>query len=259
MAGPRYSGQAAHLMTVAARAGFAGMEVETIFLGELWQPARLAEALHRTGLDLAALTLGGAWQSPQETAAERAAADKVMELLEHFPQALLALGQVPGTDRSDLRDRQENLLRCIHAIAQRAHERGIRVSYHPNSAPGSIVRVAEDYAVVLPQLNPSLVGYTPDIGHIAKGGMDPLAVVAQYRALITHVHYKDLAADGTWAPLGEGVLDFPGLTRYLRDSGYGGWIIVEDECPQAVVEPDEVVLADGVYLTEHLLPLLAGR
>jgi inosose dehydratase len=259
MAGPRYIGQAAHLLTMAARAGFTGMEVETIFLGDLWQPERLGEALQLNGLELAALTLGGAWRYPHETDEERAAADKVMDLLEHFPQAILALGQVPGQDRSELRERQENLLRCVHAIGHRAHDRGIQTSYHPNSSPGSIARVADDYAVVLTQLNPSIVGYTPDLGHIAKGGMDPLAVVTHYRALITHVHYKDLARDGAWAPMGEGVIDFRGITRYLRDSGYRGWIIVEDECPQAVEDPDQVALRDGVYLKEHLRPLVAGR
>jgi inosose dehydratase len=258
MAGTRYLGQAAHLMTIAARAGFAGMELETIFLGDLWQPEWLAEALRLNGLELAALTLGGAWRYPQETDEERASADRVMNLLELFPQAILALGQVPGPDRSALRERQENLLRCVHAIAQRAHDRGIQASYYPNSSPGSIVRVADDYEFVLTQLDTSVVGYTPDVGHIANGGMDPLDVVTRYRALITHVHYKDLAHDGEWAQMGEGVIDFPAITRYLRDSGYQGWIIMEDECPQAALEPDEVALRDGTYVKEHLLPIVAA-
>jgi inosose dehydratase len=234
------------------------MELETMFLGDLWQPDLLAEALRRTGIELAALTLGGEWCHPQETAAERADADKVMALLEHFPSAILALGQVPGKDRAALRERQENLLRCMHAIAERAHDRGIRASYHPNSSPGSITRVADDYECVLGQLNTAIVGYTPDIGHIANGGMDPLEVVKQYRPLITHVHYKDLGRDGAWAQMGEGLIDFPAITRYLRDSGYQGWIIMEDECLCAVDDPDAVALKDGEYLGQHLLPIVAG-
>jgi inosose dehydratase len=257
MAGQRFVGQAAHLLAVAGRAGFAGMELETMFLGDLWQPDLLAEALRRNGIELAALTLGGEWRQPQETEAERAAADKVMALLEHFPAAILALGQVPGKDRSALRERQENLLRCVHAVAQRAHDRGIHASYHPNSSPGSIARVADDYAFVLGQLNTALVGYTPDIGHIANGGMDPLEVVKHYRPLITHVHYKDLGRDGAWAQMGEGFIDFLAITRYLRDSGYLGWIIMEDECPRAVDDPDAVALQDGEYLRQHLLPILS--
>ena len=258
MAGTKYIGQAQHLIRVAAQAGFTGMELETLFLGDLWQPARLAETLEVNGIALAALTLGGEWVHQHETEQERAAADKVMDLLAYFPAAILAMGQIPGKDRSQLRERQENLLRCVHAIAQRAHDRGIRASYHPNSSPGSIVRTAEDYAIVLKRLHASVVGYTPDVGHIAKGGMNPIEVIKHYRTLVTHVHYKDLGHDGEWAPMGDGFIDFPAITRYLRDSGYQGWIIVEDECPLAVDQPDAVVRGDGEYLKQHLLPILSG-
>jgi len=257
MSGEKYLDKLEHIMQIAAQAQYAGLEPETQFLGRLWDAARMADALAANSLELAALTLVEDWLNPQETAEERAHADKTIDFLEHFPGTILAMVQMPGEDRSHLRQRQENLLACVNAIAARAHARGIICSYHPNSPAGSVVRTAEDYDFFLNRLDHALIGYAPDVGHIAAGGMDPLATIRQYRPLVNHVHYKDMAAGGEWAAMGDGVIDFPAITTYLRDSGYDGWIIVEDECPRAVDEPDELTLEDGVYTRNQLLPIVA--
>ena len=82
-------------------------------------------------------------------------------------------------------------------------------------------------------------------------------MIKQYRSLVNHVHYKDMDNDGEWAAMGDGAIDFPGITRYLRDSGYAGWIIMEDECASAVDKPDDVTRLDGAYLKGHLLPIVS--
>jgi len=259
MSGEKYLDKLEHIMQVAARAEYSGLEPETQFLGRLWDPGLMADALTANALELAALTLVEDWLHPQETEAERAHADKTIAFLQNFPGTVLAIVQMPGADRSHLRQRQENLLACVNAIARRAHGQGIICSYHPNSPSSSVVRTAQDYEFFLNGLDHSVIGYAPDVGHIAAGGMDPLSIIKQYRSMVNHVHYKDMAADGVWAAMGDGVIDFTSITTYLRDSGYEGWIIVEDECPRAVDEPDEVTLEDGVYTRTHLLPIVTHK
>ena len=256
MSGEKYLDKLEHIIRIAAQAEYVGLEPETQFLGRLWEPALMQETLAANGLELAALTLVEDWLHPQETDAERAHADKTIAFLQSFPGTMLAIVQMPGEDRSNLRERQENLLQCVNAIAARAHKQGIVCAYHPNSPTGSVVRTEEDYAFFLNGLDLSVIGYAPDVGHIAAGGMDPLEIIKQYRSMVNHVHYKDMAADGEWTAMGDGVIDFPGITTYLRDSGYTGWIIIEDECPRAVDEPDEVTLEDGVYARDQLLPIV---
>ncbi len=256
MSGSKYLDQLPHIIGVAAQAGYAGVEPETQFLGALWNPDRMAETLAAQGIELAALTLVEDWLHPEETEQERAHADQTLAFLAHFPNTLLALVQMPGHDRANLRQRQENLLGCVNAIARRAHDQGIVATYHPNSPDGSVVRTEQDYAFFLNGLNADVIGYAPDVGHIAKGGMNPLDIIQRYRPRVNHVHFKDMAADGEWAAIGDGVIDFPAITRYLRASGYGGWIIMEDECPRAVDEPDQITLQDGVYTRNQLAPLI---
>ena len=86
--------------------------------------------------------------------------------------------------------------------------------------------------------------------------MDPLAIIKQYRRLVNLVHYKDMYSDGRWAQTGDGVIAIKEITQYLIDTDYEGWIIMEDECDEAITDPDNVTLKDGEYVREHLLPML---
>ncbi len=59
-----------------------------------------------------------------------------------------------------------------------------------------------------------------------------------------------MAADGAWIAMGRGIIDFPRLTAGLRQSGYNGWIMVEDESPDGEADPDAVTRANGRYIRE---------
>ncbi|CAN5450148.1 sugar phosphate isomerase/epimerase [soil metagenome] len=256
MPGEQYKGRLEHIMDITARAGFQGIEPETSFLRHLSDPALMQEALHKYGLELAVLVLVEDWLNPVETESERAHADQWINFLQHFPDTLLMLVQMPGKDRENLQERQQNLLKCVNQISRRAVNKGIECTYHPNSPAGSVFRTEEDYKILLNGLDASVIRYTPDIGHIAKAGMDPAAIIRQYRELVNCVHYKDMYQDGRWAQMGIGIIDFKNITEELKETGFEGWIILEDECDEAITDPDGVTLADGIYLKEVLEPIL---
>jgi inosose dehydratase len=256
MSGDTYRGQIERMVTAAAEGGFSGFEPEVVMLGEHRDPGPVSEILAGKGLQLSALTYAADWRASKETEEERAEADRVIKFLRHFPGSRLVLVQLPGPDRVDLPLRQRNALRCINAVGQRAAAVGVAPTVHPNSPPGSAFRSAEDYERLLDGLHGDL-GFTPDVGHIAAGGMDPLTIMQCYRERVDHVHFKDIYANGTWAPTGEGVIDFAGIVAYLRDSGYRGWIVLEDESESSRADPDEATRRNGVYVREVLAPLLA--
>jgi len=253
MSGDKYLSQLPHIMRIASRAGFNGIEPETQFLGEFYEPALMVEALNKYDLRFAAVCLVEDWMHRNETERERANADRLISYLKHFPRTVLCLCQMPGEDRENLKERQTNLLSCVNEISRRAHDQGITCSYHPNSPTGSIFRTEDDYEILLNGLDVSVTGWTPDVGHIAKGGMDPLKKIKEYRSLVNHVHFKDMYDYGQWAQLGQGCVDLVGITRFLADSKYDGWIIIEDECERAEHDPDATVLDDGVFVANRLL------
>jgi inosose dehydratase len=259
MSGEKYVGAMPHILDTVQSAGFAGFETEVCMLGDYYKDSHQLASEHRErGLALGALTLVCDWAGPEETEDERAAADKLLDYMERLPGTHLVLCQMPGADRENLVERQRNAIACKNAVAMRAVDSGLTCSCHPNSPPGSIFRTEEDYRILLEGLDDKLIGFAPDAGHIANGGMDVQAIFQEYRSLIRHVHFKDISEEGEWAAMGKGVIDFPAIVMNLRDTGYAGWIMVEEESKRAETEPDAVTLENGEHLKNVLLPLLAG-
>jgi inosose dehydratase len=260
MSGEKYRGRINHLATVTADAQFGGLEPELFMLGEEYSdPRQVQEALVENGLELAGLAYIADWLHAEETADERVEADRCVDFLRNFPRSKFVLVPVPlsAHDGSALVARQSNALACINAVARRAREAGVVATVHPNSSPDSAFRTADDYEVLFGGLDPG-VGFTPDVGHIAAGGMDPLETIERYRAWVDHVHFKDIRDDGGWAPTGEGRLDFPGMVSYLDETGYQGWVIFEDESDSAERDPDGATRRNGAYARDVLAPMLAG-
>ena len=258
MSGATYLGRLDHIIDVVGGSGFQGIEAEVQFLGALRDPVRMSEVLERNKIALASACIVEDWRGEKETDAEREAGDWIIRYLsENFPDAVLNVCPMPGKDRRDLAERQSNQLTCMNALARRAADQGVRAAYHPNSPAGSVCRIADDYDRMLNGLDDAVLKWVPDVGHIAKGGMDALGLMRKFRRLIAHVHFKDMGSDGAWKRMGEGSIDFEGVTRFLMDTGYDGWLIVEDESAEAEIDPDGVTKTDGVYLRKRIAPLFA--
>jgi inosose dehydratase len=244
-----------HMIDVIAQAGFTGIQPIFSWMGDLRDPGRLAERMAARGLELAAMSFVLDWNHEGETDEELREAESVMQFLGHFPGALLCVVQMPR-GRFDVEARRKRLVGNLNALARRAADRGIVTTFHPNSPESSIARTHEDYEVLLNGLNAKVIGWTPDVGHIINGGMDPLETMKQYAELINHIHYKDWDGTPEFAVMGEGKVDFVGITTWLRDRGFDGWIVCEDEGHRAVDDPDGVTLQDGAWVKQHLEPLV---
>lgn len=246
-----------HIMDVIADGGFRGLDTQVVMLGRFYNdPLYLKEEMQKRNLELAALTLSLKWLNNEETSEEHKTADYFIQYLKHFPNALLNVVQMPGSNRDELQLRQRNVLNCVNSIARRASEQGIVTAFHPNSPPGSLFRIEEDYKVLFDGLDLDVIGYTPDAGHIAAGGMNVPEIFETYRPFIKHVHFKDASAKHVWEAMGEGVIDFPRIVKHLKETEYNGWIMVEEESEKAVVDPDGAMMANSRYVKEQLIPLV---
>jgi sugar phosphate isomerase/epimerase len=101
---------------------------------------------------------------------------------------------------------------------------GLVATFHRHLT--TIVESPEDVEWVL---RSSRIGFCPDTGHLQAGGGDPVQLVRDYRHRIPYIHLKDIDAQGTFVPLGDGVLDIAGVVDVLRETGYDGWIMVETD------------------------------
>jgi inosose dehydratase len=251
--GTTHQGRLGHMIEIIAQAGFTGIQPIFTWMGDLVDADRLAAKLQEQGIELAALALALDWNGIEESENERIIADNAISLLEHFPGAVLNTVQIP-TGRHQLEERRRSLVNIVNTVSRRAADKGIPCSFHPNSPHTSIIRTQEDYQVVLESLDTTVTGWTPDVGHIINGGMDPLAKMKEYASLINHVHYKDWNGEPEFALMGKGKVDLLSITQWLKDIKYDGWIICEDEGIEALEDPDFVTLHDGRWIINELIP-----
>ena len=62
------------------------------------------------------------------------------------------------------------------------------------------------------------------------------------------MHIKDADAQHNWQALGKGVIPWKEVLTYLRDSGYTGWIVAEEESAHARLDPVGAVVGNRRYL-----------
>jgi inosose dehydratase len=117
---------------------------------------------------------------------------------------------------------------------------------------------------LLALLDPTVVGFAPDCGQIAKGGGDPVAVARRHVDRIWHMHLKDLApswpelqAKGVpldspegYAELGEGTCDVKGFVGVLEDTDFNGWLLAELDLSRYT--PDKSATINRDYMLNEL-------
>jgi inosose dehydratase len=142
----------------------------------------------------------------------------------------------------------------LRAIADLVAAHGLELVLHPHA--GTLVETAADVEQALTHTD---VAWCLDSGHLLIGGVDPAGFVARHADRIAHVHLKDVDAtlaaqvragtkslvqatqDGLFRPLGEGDARIDEVVALLAESGYGRWLVLEQDLAITGSEPP----ADG--------------
>ena len=253
----KYADKIDHIADITKQGGLLAVEAETCMLKGYFDSSAdaLKKMLTDKGIELAALCLVCDWLNDGETPDEKQLADRAINFVKNFPNAVFSLCQMPQNDRHNLVERQKNALKCINTVAKRATDLGIRCVYHPNSPPGSVFRTRDDYKIMIDGLDSKSIGFAPDSGHINNGGMSVYDIFHDYMSVIKHVHFKDVDATGKWKIMGEGITDFVKIVQMLQSGGYDGYIMVEDESAEAEVDPDAVAIKNAEYIRSTLMPI----
>ncbi|OYO17038.1 sugar phosphate isomerase/epimerase family protein [Enemella evansiae] len=207
-----------------AGVGYQGVEMFDGNLAEYEdRPDELKDLLSGAGVELVSVYTGAnfiyADILPDELHRIRRAAD----LATRFGAQRLVVGG--GATRADgIRDSDYDALAdALDQVTDIAANVGLDASYHPHLS--TIVEGPEQLERLMPRTK---IGFCPDTAHLAAGGGDPAALIRRYPDRIRHVHLKDYIADPfTFAPLGQGSLDFPDILAAIKEAGYDDWLMVE--------------------------------
>ena len=270
----------ARVLDEMAETGYVGTE-----LGD-WgfmptDPARLRDELAERGLAMLA-SFATPWL--QDAARHKEGADNAVRIAKLLaavggPETLIVLGNDPYgnpvrgqnagriTPEMGMSDAQWDVFAAgANELARRVRdEAGIRTVVHPHL--GTLIETGAEVRRLLAMTDPALLGVCLDTGHWRFGtGEDPADAVREFGDRIWHVHFKDAdpavmaesrrqgwhglesTGHGVFCELGKGCVDFPGVLAALNETGYSGWIVVEQDVLPGMGTPAESARRNREYL-----------
>ena len=258
----------------AAAAGYQGVELGRKFPRE---EGSLRPLLHDQGLALAS-----GWHSGK--LAERSVDDEMAavaahaDLLQAMDCKVMVYGEVammtPGSPL-DAPMSQRLIMPAgeVSAYASRltefskrlAGEYDLQLAYHHH-----LMMVTETFDEIsrLFDTTGREVGLLLDTGHAAGAGFDYHRLIERFGDRIVHIHLKDVRRAvmnqvrtddlgfnagvrcGMFTVPGDGAIDFAPVARFVRESAYQGWLVVEAEQDPSVAPPRPAVGRAFAHLAE---------
>ena len=183
------------------------------------------------------------------------------------PERIAIAGQVPADGSASLPAHAwPEVAANLHAVAAVARRHEVRIHFHNHV--GTLVETPAEVDALLEHLDTSLVDLCFDTGHYAYGGGDALAFLREHIDGIGYIHLKDVdaavlaeAKEQGWSflealrhvifsPLGEGSAEIPAILKTLTESGFEGWVVVEQDTCHG--DPTEVARQNRAFIERQV-------
>jgi inosose dehydratase len=183
------------------------------------------------------------------------------------PKRQAIAGRVPVDGSDSLSGEQwKQVGELVGEIESVAAELGLALVFHPHVA--TYVETPAEVEQLFNVLAATKVGMCLDTGHCVYGGGEPTDEARKYGPLLRYVHLKDIDAfvlgearrrhltfddaicARVFSGIGDGCIDFDGFFRFLAETRYAGWMIVEQDViyGQTKVPPVETMRSSLNYL-----------
>ncbi len=196
----------------------------------------------------------GFFQLPRKRAMqiyrERGQPKYLLDNVKHSLEAAVALGQgylvLPALmpDNFKTLEQVQSNIDLINQAGDLCAQQGVVFGYHNHNWELSPIDGKIPYDLMLQQTDPDKVTYQMDAYWIVKGGGDLSSYLAGYPGRFATCHLKDIDANGDFADVGDGVIDFPRFTREAMQQGAKYFFVERDSPPK----PEESIQRSYNYL-----------
>lgn len=255
MLGAAWTGGPDDLLAAIAAGGYTGIEITDTMIGHYKNaPGPFARALQAHGLTLVAYACGSGsgFTEPGALSADLDAAAAAVAFASAFPGAHVSFGSATIMSEGPRPQKFDAAARFYTGAAERGRQANVPVAIHPSSHHNTLLFTRTDYDAMFARLDPELVGWVPDTGHILRGGQDILDTLSTYQSRIRYLHLKDVDAEGTWAMLGQGTCPTEAVIDVVRGAPhFNGWLVVEEESEEAGRDPAAAVATNRKTLARY--------
>lgn len=103
---------------------------------------------------------------------------------------------------------------------------GLKLAYHNHAAEAKNNCAELEY--LMQGTDPAKVWFLLDAGHAFEGGGDVPAIIRRHHARLTGIHLRDFK-NGEQVPLGSGDFPLKAVVEAIRQTGWSGWVLNEEE------------------------------
>jgi len=215
-----------------AEAGYAGIE------GGGGNAAEMRKLLDGAGLALAGVHGGfGPFDN----------LDSTISYMKQLDCRLLMCSGVGDTKRGLVA--YEEAAKVFNDVGRRCHDAGIKFCYHNHSWEFQKYDGVTALERLYELTDPRYVYTCVDVYWVQHGGESPVEFLRKHLDRVGTVHFKDMKNE-TFAEVGQGIVDFPGIMEVLSAKDDLEWIIVEQDSTQRT--PKESVTMSRKYIKDKL-------
>jgi inosose dehydratase len=179
------------------------------------RPAELRRMLDQRQLELAAVI--------HQPSLDFRGTRRLIEFVKQVGEPTIVL-----SGRDGRQEDWEIVLPILQRHGEIAAEHGLRAVYHHHT--GWIAETMEDYERLLAEVDRRYLGAMLDCGHASKDftGHSALEFFERNHATIEYVEFKDFSPQTDLrTEVGRGTCDFAGIAAAIKEHGYKGWVVVE--------------------------------
>ena len=115
---------------------------------------------------------------------------------------------------------------ALNAAGEFASRLGLKLAYHNHWWEAKYK--GKELEALYAGTDPAKVSFLMDIGHASRTDLDLPAFVQRHAARLTGLHFRDFI-EGKQVPLGQGHFPLQGVASALKQAGWHGWVMNEEE------------------------------
>lgn len=147
----------------------------------------------------------------------------------------------PWLDEKLLQEEEsfQQLMEKFARIGEEVKRSGLQFAYHNHAFE---FQTASTGGPILDRMYQSvssdLMKAELDLYWVKKGGYDPKAYLLSYKGRAPLIHVKDMAddAEGTFAEVGHGIIDYKPIFEAAEEAGVEYYIVEQDRCQRPALE-----------------------
>jgi sugar phosphate isomerase/epimerase len=146
----------------------------------------------------------------------------------------------PWLDQKILKEEEsfKRLMEQFARIGEEVTRSGLQFGYHNHAFEFEQVNGQPILDRMYQAVSSELMKAELDLYWVKKGGYDPKAYLLAYKGRTPLIHVKDMAddAEGTFAEVGYGIIDYKPIFEVAEEAGVEYYIVEQDRCQRPALE-----------------------